>query len=80
MSEQQFVAVYWKHGSLMEEQHPTADAAATRLWDLWCDVEGSPVAVKELNGATVMGDAELSEDRYRRMGDQAIDRQEADSG
>lgn len=60
------IAVYWRHGVLVEEPHLTPDAAAARLWDLFCAGDGSPVAVKDLNGATVMGAAELREDRLRR--------------
>lgn len=60
-------AVYWHFGERIEEEFPNRDAAAERLWDRFCDAEGSPIAVTDINGRAVMDAAALDADRLERM-------------
>lgn len=60
-------AIYWHVGERVEEHLPDREAAAKRLWDRFCEAEGSPIAVTDLAGGIVMDEKALAADRLERM-------------
>lgn len=66
------IAVYWQDGDRIKDLCPSRDSAAEHLWNLWCDVRASPIAVTDPDGNVIMNEKALDEDRLERMAAQHV--------